>query len=154
MRISIRGLNKADVLAALYNASRPQSAGFLHYRKEPMTRMEAELLLQKGTGFDYLHGRVMKIDLSSDDDFDSWGYDRDNGENAAEIAIKALQTTGDSNSIEVQAMHEVGKEVSAEDVMAHIDEESGPTGRGSYRLGLARLADDLIPAVDRARSKS
>ena len=40
--IQLSGLNKADVLAALYNASKPQGMGFLQYDPKPMTRAEAE----------------------------------------------------------------------------------------------------------------
>jgi hypothetical protein len=32
MTISIRGIDKAEVLAALYNASRQQGMGFMHAR--------------------------------------------------------------------------------------------------------------------------
>lgn len=78
MSISLVGLNKADVLAALYNASKPQGAGFIHYDPTPMTRKEAEQLLAQGTYFDYLKGRVMKVDLSKDE-LNPWGFDRDNG---------------------------------------------------------------------------
>ena len=37
--------------------------------------------------FDYLKGRVMKVDLSEDDGFEEWLYDRDNGEGAAQSAL-------------------------------------------------------------------
>lgn len=40
--------------------------------------------------FDYLKGRVMKVNLSGDE-FDEWGYDRDNGSGAAH---RALQRAG------------------------------------------------------------
>jgi hypothetical protein len=156
MSISIKGMNKATVLAALYNASRPQMAGFLQYDPKPMTTEEAESLLKQTTDFDYLQGRVMKIDLAGDD-LETWCYNRDNGQDAAENVINALRNSGDPNSIEVQAMHEVGKEAAADDVMEHIHESSKVARDGgdiSVRLGLAGLADHLIPAVDKARSRS
>lgn len=87
--ISIRGLDKAAVLAALYNASKPQGAGFMKYNPQPMTRDEAAALLERTPYFDYLHGRVMKVDLSGDE-FDPWGYDRDDGQGAAEKAVAAV----------------------------------------------------------------
>jgi hypothetical protein len=34
--IDLKGLNKAAVLAALYNASKPQGMGFLQYDPTPM----------------------------------------------------------------------------------------------------------------------
>lgn len=33
----------------------------------------------------------MKVDLSDDDGFDEWLYDRDNGRNAAERAINGIR---------------------------------------------------------------
>ena len=77
------------MLAALYNASKPQGMGFMHYDSKPMTRQEAEALLEKATYFDYLKGRVMKVDLSGDE-LDPRLYDRDNGQGAAECAIAKL----------------------------------------------------------------
>ena len=87
--ISLEGLDRAEVLAALYNASRPQGMGFLAYAPEPMGKEEAQELLENGTYFDYLKGRVMKVDLSAHS-FDPWLYDRDNGAGAAQRAISAI----------------------------------------------------------------
>jgi hypothetical protein len=90
--IDIAGLDKADVLAALYNASKQQGMGFVHARgASSMTVEEAqqELDNRREPCFDYLHGRVMKVDLS-DNHLDEWGYDRDNGQGAAERAIAPL----------------------------------------------------------------
>jgi hypothetical protein len=89
--VSIKGLDKADVLAALYNASKPQGMGILHYDPKPMTRAEAADLLERETYFDYLKGRVMKINLSRDDEFSEGLYDRDNGSGAAELVIRSLR---------------------------------------------------------------
>lgn len=95
--VSIKGLNKADVLATLYNNSRPLGMGFIHYTPEPMMKSEAQKLLddypQCGDNqiyFDYLKGRVMKVDLTSDTEFDECLYDRDNGEGAAQRAIDSI----------------------------------------------------------------
>lgn len=90
--ISLAGLDKADVLCALYDASRPLGLGHLHYDPAPMKRDEAAALLEQRERkyIDYLHGRVMKVDLSGDE-FDPWLYDRDNGSGAAERAISALR---------------------------------------------------------------
>lgn len=84
--IDITNLNKAAILAALYNASRPLGLGYLHYTPEDMTTEEAAALLRRQTYFDYLKGRVMKIDLSGNT-LDPQLYDRDNGQDAAECAI-------------------------------------------------------------------
>ena len=85
--IDLKGKNKAEVLAKLYNASRPQGLGFLQYYGKDMTTEEAQDLLDSGnTYFDYLKGRVMKVDLSRDE-LDPRLYDRDNGQGAAAAAL-------------------------------------------------------------------
>jgi hypothetical protein len=85
--IDLEGKDKAEVLAKLYNASKPLGLGRLHYNPEPMSVDEAGAILGRGeTYFDYLSGRVMKIDLGGDE-LDPWLYDRDNGEGAAERAL-------------------------------------------------------------------
>lgn len=88
--ISLIGLDKAKLLAALYNGSRPLGRGLLHFDPTPMTVAEARNLLKKVTKFDYLKGRVMKVDLSGDF-LDPWGYDRDNGEGAAQRVVDSLR---------------------------------------------------------------
>lgn len=90
--IDISKIDKAAVLAALYNASQPLGMGFMHYAPEDMTREEAaKLIAERGERpyFDYLKGRVMKIDLSGDT-LRTALYDRDNGAGAAEQAIAHL----------------------------------------------------------------
>ncbi len=92
MPISIKGIDKAEVLAALYNASRQQGMGFMNQRgQSQMTIEDARKAMDDNPGlyFDYLHGRVMKIDLK-DDELEEWLYDRDNGKGAAYNAIKHL----------------------------------------------------------------
>lgn len=104
--ISLAGLDKGAVLAALYNASKPLGMGFLHFTPADMTVEEARKHLVCGDDheqafpgfrsgdrhyFDYLNGRVMKVDLSGDE-LDPRLYDRDNGKGAAERAIAPLRT--------------------------------------------------------------
>lgn len=105
--ISLEGLDKAEVLMALYDAARPQGMGFLRYIPGPMPREEAERLVRtpeddvcdaatremfrrKDLYFDYIHGRVMKVNLSGDS-LDPIFYDRDNGPGAAAAAIARLR---------------------------------------------------------------
>lgn len=154
-KVALAGLNKADVLAALYNASKPQGMGFMHYDPKPMMQEEAEALLKRFTRFDYLKGRVMKVDLSGDE-LDTSGYDRDNGQGAAERAITELRTTGDVNSQTIQVTHYVNTLESAEDVKAHLGEESRLETRENvvvFHLGFSDIADKLGPAVDEAVKK-
>lgn len=89
--INIEGLDKAEVLAGLYNNSKPLGMGFLHYKPTNMTIEEARELLKEYTAFDYLHGRVMKINLTSDIEFEEYLYDRDNGGGAAQRVIDRLR---------------------------------------------------------------
>lgn len=92
--IDISKLDKAEVLAALYNNSKQQGMGFLHARGQTgMTKQEAADLLKNGaTYFDYLHGRVMKVELKGNT-LDPRLYDRDNGEGSAAEALKQLAVT-------------------------------------------------------------
>lgn len=89
--LDIKGLNKAEVLKGLYDNSKPQGLGFLNYNPEDMSIKEAERLLKEQTYFDYLNGRVMKVDLSSDNEFEEWLYDRDNGVGNAKRVIDELK---------------------------------------------------------------
>lgn len=87
--INISRANKAAVVAALYNASKAQGMGLLHFDPKPMSTQEAAELLQSYQYFDYLKGRIMKIDLSGNW-LDPRLYDRDNGEGAAARALAHL----------------------------------------------------------------
>jgi hypothetical protein len=100
--IDIAGLDKAQLLAALYNGSRQLGMGFIHAEgRKDMTVEQAREQLPKGDDhawaghgkplyFDYLHGRVMKVDLSGDT-LRPFLYDRDNGEGAAARIIERLR---------------------------------------------------------------
>jgi len=89
--INIEGLNKAEVLRDLYNASKVQGLGFMSATGRPMTTEEAATILTQTTDFDYLYGKVMKINLASDIEFEEWLYDRDNGPGAAKNVIGWLR---------------------------------------------------------------
>ena len=90
--IDIAGLDKAEVLCALYNRARTQGMGILHYTPEDMTREEAQSILDTGqTYFDYVKGRVLKVDLGGDNLFPGL-YDRDNGAGAVQSVIVKIQT--------------------------------------------------------------
>lgn len=89
--VSIAGLSKAKVLAALYNRSKQQGMGFCHARGSlPMTEDQASAELERSTNFDYLHGRVMKISLDGDELYTGL-YNRDVGQGAAEQVIAQLR---------------------------------------------------------------
>ncbi len=83
-------MNKARVLAVLYNNAKSGGRGIKHVKAHIMTQDEAQELLDTGKlKFDYLHGRLLKINLSRDEMETTW-YNLHNGENAAEIALDVL----------------------------------------------------------------
>lgn len=90
--MKIEGLNKAEVLAALYNNATVQGMGFLQADNKQMTTEEAKAILDESSDkyFDYLKGRVMKIRIAGDE-VDTRLYNRDNGDGAAERVIGKLQ---------------------------------------------------------------
>lgn len=89
--MNIKGLSKPAVLAALFNASQRRGLGFLDRSgAQAMTEADAAKVIEdQGTYFDYLRGRVMKISIDGDE-IETWLYDRDNGQGAAERAISSL----------------------------------------------------------------
>lgn len=91
MKINISGLDKAKVLKALYDNSHIQGLGFLQAVPYGFVTVEhCRELLKETTYFDYLYGKVLKVDLS-DDKFDTRLYDRDNYPGAAERAIDSIR---------------------------------------------------------------
>ena len=94
--ISIAGLDKATLLAALFNAAHQQGLGTFDITgKARMSVAEAGALLRLNAQFDYLKGRVLKISLA-DADMDTRLYDRDNGHMAAELVVAALRSASTS----------------------------------------------------------
>jgi len=92
--VSIKGIEKARVLQALFNASRQQGLGFFAQEgATDITADDAEGIIKEygGLEFDYVMGRVLKVDLSGDE-FDEWLYDRDNGTGAALAAIDRMKS--------------------------------------------------------------
>lgn len=93
MSVDISGLDKAEVLKALYDASHPQGLSFLGL---PLAGVTLEMCREAVTGrefgieFDYWHGHVLKVDITGDE-FDPWLFDRDCGQGAASRAIAALR---------------------------------------------------------------
>ena len=102
--VSIAGIDKAELLAALYNAARPLGMGFLRADEATMTVEEARTYVSdpsaqdNGTTFsrreklffDYLKGRPLKVDLSGDT-LRTRLYNRDQGAGKAEIVVAELR---------------------------------------------------------------
>ena len=74
---------------ALYNASKMQGNSFLGGNGSPMTLSEAEQRIAQNLDYDYLNGKVMKVNLSKDV-VNLWLYDRDNGAGAGLRAINSV----------------------------------------------------------------
>lgn len=152
--INLEGMDKAVVLAALYNASKPQGMGFMQYDPAPMTVEQARQLLERCTYFDYLKGRVMKIDLSGDV-LETWGYDRDNGDGAAQRAINAALQSKDVNNTDIQSTHKEATHQSALDTEDRLGDKSSIERRGGMtvlHLGLDDVAEQLRPKIDAVKN--
>jgi hypothetical protein len=147
--VSIAGLNKAEVLAALYNTARPQGMGFLHYDPAPMTTEVAQAILDLGvTSFDYLKGRVMKVDLSGDD-VDPWGFDRDNGHGVVEAVVHTLRQGGGPNNPLLQVLHEANTQDAVEEAKGMVENRRPSSTRregGVVTIELG-LDDELADAL-------
>lgn len=93
MFINIEGLDKATIVAAMYNNSKPQGMGFLQADPANMTAEEAkDYLTPDGKiQIDYLKGRVLKLyEMKEGLRVDL--YDRDLGQGAAERVISKLRS--------------------------------------------------------------
>ena len=87
-------------IRALYQFARVQGLGALHSQPGPLDPEEAKKMIEiwdkknsdcfsfrrAGPYIDYLHGRVMKVDIC--DDLDLSLYVRDNGQAAARLALE------------------------------------------------------------------
>lgn len=112
--VNINELDKAAVLAVLFNGSAPGGMGFLQAGNGPsvMTVEDAERVIDNGgspdpgfprgnLSYDYLFGRPLKVNLEKDE-FDPWGFDRDNGgTGTAQRLIAELRSSGQVNSDEL-----------------------------------------------------
>ncbi len=92
--IDVSDIARGQLLASLYNSSKPQGLGILHFTPEEMSPSEAVKLLNPDLGkpsyFDYLQGRVMKVEINGQT-LDPWGYDRDNGQGAAQSVVDRIR---------------------------------------------------------------
>ncbi len=90
-KIDITGLDKAEVLLALYNASDYLGRGYLGaVEKFDLEDARREYEASNNKYFDYLHGKAIKADLSGDE-FDDFKFDNYFGKGAAQRAIDGLR---------------------------------------------------------------
>jgi len=85
--MNIKGLDKAKVLYGLWLGSKEQGNSWLG--RFPLTEEYCRRLLEHTTYFDYLAGRVIKVDFSTDD-LDLGLYDRDNNRSGEEAILDYL----------------------------------------------------------------
>ncbi len=89
--MDIRGLDKARVLKALYNASKltaPIAIALGQNRGDLTTEEARKVMAEHPPYYDYLYGRVLKVHLDPEVcDLNLRLYDRDNGQGAGESAI-------------------------------------------------------------------
>ena len=85
--VNIDNLSNAEVLAVLFNHSKPVGMGIFaaaHGPRELSVEMAQEVIDEEkrrggNISFDYLFGRPLKVFFSNDQELDSRLYDRDNG---------------------------------------------------------------------------
>lgn len=145
MKVNIKGLNKAKVLASLYNSAAPQGMGFFQADNRIMTEEVAADILKEYTHFDYLRGRPLKLSLDKDDEVDVALYDRDNGEGVGKFTIDELRRTGEVSTKKTQLIQKgnlAEKAMQAED----FSHSKSTSDAGSFTLG----ADDNGPALREA----
>jgi len=94
--ISIVGLDRAEVLAALYNHARPFGMGIVAAEQGDMSPREARQHLDaadRGDGtayFDYLKGRLLKVEIATTF-IDGRLFDRDYGHGMARKIVEGLR---------------------------------------------------------------
>jgi hypothetical protein len=99
--------------------------------------------------FDYLKGRVIKVNLSGDE-IDPWGYDRDNGQGAVEEIVSILRQTGEVYSEEAEIRHKEGTRNQAIFMDEHVDDPNYVKHQGDtfvYGLGTSDLSHLIRPKI-------
>ena len=89
MKINIKGINKAQILLALYGRANSTMFGVMGKGYVHLNEQDAKKLLEKSTSFRELHGRSMGIDLSGDE-LDTSVFNQYNGDGAAEDALAPI----------------------------------------------------------------
>lgn len=92
MKIDISKKDKAAVFKALYDYAKPKGMGMFMYKPGDISIEQAREIVTESMDFDYVGGRVMKVNISGDS-FDPWLYDRDNGQGRAAMAIDTVPDT-------------------------------------------------------------
>lgn len=158
--IDITGLDKAALLAALFNASAPQGFGFLQAGNGPqvMSLEDAQAMIdsapapmipgmidERALEYDYVLGRPLKVNIRSDE-FNPWGFDRDNGgPGSAQKVIDRLRVTSQVETPESAEIRESLTHAKARDAMQMANTSTTFDGH-TMNVG----ADDVGPALEQA----
>lgn len=113
--IQLGELEKASVLAALYNAAKPSIKELSSYDSTPMTYQEARAISFQQDRFDYIKGRIVLV-IFVNSTFNSKLYDKNNGNNAAGKIIESLQKTGDVNNPTIVGIHKKNVNITMQEV--------------------------------------
>ena len=88
--IDISGLNRDDLLRALWNRSKP--ASFYLYNNFPAPPFDLSKKTKSDENYvDYFCGRVIKANIYSSDTVDPWAYDRDVDDGAFASVVANLR---------------------------------------------------------------
>jgi hypothetical protein len=167
--VDISGLDKAAVLAVLYNAAAPHRMGFLQTEHAPevMTIEEARQVIEvrghdhmalfRSIGlarqgpvlsFSYVFGRPLKANIAGDS-LRTASYDRYHGEGAAASAIAELRRTGEVCSETVYAAHVCRLREQVRDVLENSEQYAAlerETGLGDHAARMTALARKALGA--------
>lgn len=89
--IDISDIDAAEVLVELYDNAGSPGLGPLHRRDKGMKIDEARKLIEVSGRFDYIRGRVLKVDLRDGKLKFARLYDRDNGDGAAQACVDRVR---------------------------------------------------------------
>jgi len=135
MRIDITNLDKAALLQALFNRSKPLGLGFFNRNSNSeMTYEQAQRQISDNPRlyFDYVNGRVIKIDLSGND-FDPYLYDRDNGgAGSAERVVESVKNSQKVSFNKADPQNIVEELAAQGDIIAAMDQ--APLNIPSYGM--------------------
>lgn len=170
--VDISGLDKAAVLATLYNAASPHGKGFLTYDPTPMTVEHARIVIETRDDeifaqarvlghlpeherevrhcFGYLNGRPLHVDLYADR-IEVGPYDAKHGVGMAQYALDAFRFTNDVNAPAIWQIHQEGVIRQAKEVWALLENETREKRPGDRHrqitLGFADVAGQLRPIL-------
>ena len=145
--VSIKGLDKAKVLKALYDNSHVQGLGIMHAAPEgTVTEDRCRELLEKNTAYDYLYGRVMKVDLAGDE-FDERLYDRGCGEGAAQRAVDSISQEPESEKHQAQEDEKPKEEAGQKDGEAKKEKSTAEKAESVKKAvgGILDILTELPP---------